>query len=313
MQCRNPYLRGIHAYGCGQCMPCRYNRRRIWTHRMMLEAACHEENCFVTLTYAVENLSYMSPEGVLSRGVPPLNGLPSLAPVDLRNWLKRLRGVIAPIKVRYYAVGEYGDQTERPHYHIALFGYPTCRFGKTRTDRSPCCDVCELMRTTWNMGHVFVGELSVESAQYICGYVTKKMTSKNDSRLGGRYPEFCRMSLKPGIGGDFMHDVASGLMDYEAKAGVQDDVPAALRHGVRVLPLGRYLRRRLRKLTGRDERAPQSTIEKGTKEMRHLYEVAKEAGEGSTFLPKVAIVAAGNQKVRNANARRAIFKKGKML
>lgn len=65
----------------------------------MLEAAQYEDNCFITLTYDDEHL----PLGM------------SLVPKDLQDFLKRFRSRIAPIKVRYYGVGEYGDQTQRPH------------------------------------------------------------------------------------------------------------------------------------------------------------------------------------------------------
>lgn len=48
------------------------------------------------------------------------------------------------------------------------------------------------------------------------------------------------MSLRPGIGADAMWDVASVMMQYR-----QSQVPMSLRHGTRVLPLGRYLRSKL--------------------------------------------------------------------
>ena len=42
----------------------------------------------------------------------------------------------------------------------------------------------------------------------------QKMTAKDDPRLSGRPPEFCRMSLKPGIGADAMWDVASDFRRF---------------------------------------------------------------------------------------------------
>jgi len=155
----------------------------------MLEANEKEDNCFVTLTYSDENL----PGGV--------DGA-TLQPKDLQDWLKRFRSAIQPTKVRYFAVGEYGDRTWRPHYHLALFGWPQCRYGFSRyTDRrKDCCSCCDVIRETWGLGHIAVGSLETSSAQYIAGYVTKKMTFNDDPRLKGRHPEFARMSRNPAIG-----------------------------------------------------------------------------------------------------------------
>lgn len=262
MKCRNPYLKAGRAYPCGQCMPCRFNARRVWSHRMMLEAALREDNAFVTLTYDDASVPRL--------GDKP-DGLPTLKPVDVQLWLKRMRKAFEPERFRYYLVGEYGDVTERPHYHVALFGYPTCSFGRSRYRyRDRCCIFCDRVLDTWAKGAVDVGTLSVESAQYIAGYVTKKMTRKDDLRLNGRYPEFARMSLRPGIGADFMHDVASSLLEHNLED--LPDVPGALRHGRRILPIGRYLRRRLRTLVGKEANAPQETLDEASAEVRAVWE-----------------------------------------
>ena len=196
MLCRNPYSQGMHLYPCGQCMPCRFNRRREWTHRIMLEANLNTENAFVTLTYSDQTLPLTSQK------------LPTLDRKDLDDWLKRFRSTISPLKIRFYGVGEYGDETQRPHYHVALFGYPPCKYGMSRYRHYVnCCPNCDLIRDTWKKGNIFLGTLETESAQYIAGYVTKKMTSKSDPRLEGRKPEFAAMSRKPGIGADFMHAI----------------------------------------------------------------------------------------------------------
>jgi len=106
---------------------------------------------------------------------------------------------------------------------------------------------------------VMVGQLSMASAQYIAGYVTKKMTHRLDIRLDGRHPEFARMSLRPGIGALAMHNVASDMMRWHLEKN--GDVPTALRYGGKLLPLGRYLRRELRKMVGKNEKAPPATLQ----------------------------------------------------
>lgn len=227
------------------------------------------------------------------------NNTPTLIPRDLQSFLKRFRKAMSPSKIRFFACGEYGDENLRPHYHLALFNVPHCRFGQTRNNsalrRKTCCDICDLLRSTWSMGNIQSDEFNIGTAQYIAGYVTKKMTAKDDYRLGGKYPEFARMSLRPGIGADAMHELASQLLKFNLDQ-TQSDVPVTLAHGTRELPLGRYLRRKLRTLVGKDEKTPQEIIDQMEAEMLSLREDAfnsktpfktaileKHAGDRSAF------------------------------
>lgn len=218
MLCRKPFIKQAAKFGCGQCMHCRYNRRRLWTHRMILEALVHPRASFVTLTYNKENL-------------PPDM---SLQPEHLTLFLKRLRKKLDPLKVRYFAVGEYGDQSWRPHYHAAIYGI----------DRT----FQKVVEEAWGLGYVMVGDLTWDSAGYIAGYVTKKMTAKDDARLQGKHPEFARMSLRPGIGALSVVQVAQALQNRHGWDEISrtGDVPLSLRHGRKDMPLGRYLRVKLR-------------------------------------------------------------------
>jgi hypothetical protein len=104
-----------------------------------------------------------------------------------------------------------------------------------------------------------LGQLSENSAQYIAGYVTKKMTRFDDHRLLGRYPEFSRMSLRPGLGANAMHDVASVLMQYNLEETLPD-VPGQVRIGSRKVPIGRYLRQQLRSMVGHDKASPEVSL-----------------------------------------------------
>lgn len=191
----------------------------------MLEALVHEKASFVTLTYNEENL----PDGG------------SLYPRHLQLFLKRLRLRVGAL--RFYGVGEYGDDNERPHYHLALYGLAP-EGGYYVRDRYVQPDV----DGAWGLGNTDTGTLTLDSAQYICGYVVKKLVKKDDPRLGGRHPEFARMSLRPGIGAPAIQQVANALQN---KAGWDEinnlgDVPNVLKTAGRLMPLGRYMRQRLR-------------------------------------------------------------------
>lgn len=262
----------------------------------MLESQLHGDNAFVTLTYDDASLPMLS------------SGMSSLEPKHLQDWLKRLRSAVSPIRVRFYAVGEYGDDSFRPHYHAALFGFPSCRRGQTglgssRPGWDRCCVQCKLVGETWGKGKVFLGTLEISSAQYLAGYVTKKMTRSDDVRLDGRWPEFARMSLRPGIGRDFLHDAASAFLQFNLETS-QSDVPVTLRHGGRELPLGRYLRREFRKLVGRDEKTPDQVVKELQEKMRPLREAAFDASRSFAEVVRES----GEASVARFHARQRIFK-----
>lgn len=231
---------------------------------MMLENLLHEDSSFVTLTYAPEH----EPEGG------------TLVPKDLQDWLKRLRKFTSPVRLRYLAVGEYGGETGRPHYHAIVYGLPTCLLGDTRghSSQRSLCSRCRLVSDTWGKGRILLGTVTPESCQYVSGYVVKKMTGVNDERLQGRYPEFARMSLKPGIGLgalDAIFDVSSKLN----LVNTQGDVPSTLRHGNKIWPLGRYLTRKLRELHGLAPNAPQATVDKLRQEVLDMQKIAQHSEE----------------------------------
>ena len=301
MLCEYPFVTNGKAFGCGQCLPCRINKRRIWSHRIMLESYCHGDNSFITLTYADGELPI---DG---------DGQMTLLPKDLQDWLKRFRKKIEPLKVRYFAVGEYGDESGRPHYHLAMFGFPSCyriqpryRNGVLQKCSENC--VCSVVESTWKKGRVAVDRLEKDSAEYICGYTVKKMTAKDDVRLGGRHPEFARMSLRPGIGFNFMFEVASGLMDY-ALEDTQLDVPGALRHGAKERPIGRYLQKKLRSMVGKDEEVPEEILQQIEAELSVLRESA--FNNSRSFAKEIAD--AGKAKRARLEARSKIFAKRKRI
>lgn len=75
------------------------------------------------------------------------------------------------------------------------------------------------------------------------------------------------MSLRPGIGHGVLQQIAGVLVAHGVDYA---DVPTCLRHGKKLLPLGRYLRRKLRATMGRDEACPQEVIDELQAEMYDL-------------------------------------------
>lgn len=289
MICENPIATSTGVlWSCGQCLPCRFNKRRLWAHRLELECTQHESNSFLTLTYNDASV--------------PKDG--SLYPEHIRDFIKRLRYHVSPAKLRYFAVGEYGERTWRPHYHVALFGFAGCERQQTRYERKgiTCCQRCKDVEEIWGFGNVYLGTME-KAASYICGYVVKKMTRRDDPRLQGRYPEFARMSLKPGIGAYAMDDVASEMMQWK----LDYDVTSINYGKSTVKPLGSYLTKRLRRLRGLSEKAPQSTLEKVQAEVLPLRLAARKDKEEVSFRSKFLKQQKG--KVARVKARAALFGK----
>lgn len=217
MNCGNPYMLGNAPVACGRCIPCRINKRREWTHRMVLESYCHDENVFVTVTYDDDHLP---PDG-------------SVSPDDMRLFLNRLRDHCSRSlgsRFRFFGVGEYGEVSQRPHYHFIIFGMSVADL--------------PVFQKAWNKGFVYLGDVTEHSIQYVAGYTLKKM---NKPDLAGRTPEFQRQSTRPGLGALAIPILADALGEYGRKeiekAG---DVPNRLRVGKKSLILGRYLRSKLR-------------------------------------------------------------------
>lgn len=142
---------------CGYCILCREEQSRQWAVRISHESQMHERNCFMTLTYDDDHL--------------PEHG--SLNYKHLSLWWRKMRRTIPG--VRYYAVGEYGDKSDRPHYHVCVFGEDfrdECYIMREGTHKLWCNLIAQNM---WEHGRVAIGNLDYTTAQYTAGYMAKKL------------------------------------------------------------------------------------------------------------------------------------------
>lgn len=235
-----------------------------------MEKRLHSDNAFVTLTYAPENV----PEG------------DNLDPRDVQLFMKRLRKSW-PKKLRFFAVGEY-DDSGRPHYHLILFGYPACLYGMSRytAQRRNCCAPCDAIRDVWGKGFTFVGSVEDRSVRYVCGYVVNKLKGLHESLYGDKYPEFARMSLRPGLGVGALAAVVEewNRLDLER---YEVDVPVSLRNAARRDPLGRYLVHKLRQMVGRDEKAPPEVLAAAEARLYDLRLASRADNENPSFKKKI--------------------------
>jgi len=160
---------------CGVCPDCRARRASAWSFRLMQEDKTATSSTFLTITYDTRHVHFTK------------SGFMDLNKKDLQNFFKRLRYYHGEQgnKIKYYAVGEYGGRTKRPHYHAIIFN------GNV-----------ELMQNAWPFGQLHYGDVSGASVGYTLKYITKPKTvplHRNDDRT----PEFSLMSK--GLGKNTLH------------------------------------------------------------------------------------------------------------
>lgn len=150
---------------CGKCYACRSNRRADWTFRIMEEARNHNSAFFLTFTYEDNKLP------------TTLDGKPTLVKSHLQNYMKNIRH-LTKNKLKYYAVGEYGSETKRSHYHMILFGFPA--------------DIRYKLISEWKHGFVVIGEVNQATIHYVTKYMLK-----DTKEIHGREPPFslCSQNL----------------------------------------------------------------------------------------------------------------------
>ena len=134
---------------CRQCQGCRVNHSKEWGLRCHHESKLHKQNCCLTLTY---DNDHFPKTGSVSRS-------------DIQLFLKRLRKHIAPVKIRFFATGEYGPTNKRPHYHILIFGYdfPDKKFLYNKNDRPYYKS--ETLNKLWGLSTInTIGDMSLPAA-----------------------------------------------------------------------------------------------------------------------------------------------------
>lgn len=181
---------------CGHCIACRLSKAHDWSVRGMLELYCHEKASFITLTYSDAHL----PQNL------------SLQKKEFSDWVKRFREDLRQkgIFVRVLGSGEYGDKTNRPHYHAIIYGYdfpdrkPLYRVKGIQYYTSP------LLSKKWTFGNHIIGEANKTTIAYCCKYILKKITgNKAAEHYGDRQPEFPYYPKNPALGREFFEKFTS--------------------------------------------------------------------------------------------------------
>lgn len=211
----------VQKVNCGQCIECRNNYARQWAFRAIKEAEKYEHNTMITLTYNDDNV----PKG---HKINPKTGEISesltLSKEDHQKFMKRLRKHYYGLKIRFLLAGEYGEETERPHYHIILFNFRPddmefyrwshCEWSK---EKNPLYK-SKTIEKIWGKGFVDLNEVNFETCRYVAGYVTKKLKgpkAAEEYELKGQVPPYICMSRNPGLAQEYFEENKEAF--YEKK------------------------------------------------------------------------------------------------
>lgn len=193
---------------CGRCVDCKLKYSREWADRCMFEAEYYKpsETWFVNLTYDDDH--------IMDVGSDIFSG--TLLKSDLSGFMKRLRRHCEyhdiSKDIRFYACGEYGDRTHRPHYHVILYGVDLLAKDKLKywmkTKTGFPSWTSPLLEKIWSKGRVVVTLISWDTCAYTARYCMKKVGNLTPDHYisNGVEPEFVLMSRRPGIGARYFED-----------------------------------------------------------------------------------------------------------
>jgi len=176
MKCLNRIKKKTETVPCGSCLACLKNRRMDWSFRVNEEMKRAKSAHFLTLTYDNDHVPYHYrlkevPEAKTYKSVKP-----TLNKSDIQKFLKRLRkkqgeiigeyhqkgdrslDAFKNVKIVYFAVGEYGETYNRPHYHLIIFNLIK--------------PIVPQLRDIWKNGIVDIGKVTPKSINYVTAYVT---------------------------------------------------------------------------------------------------------------------------------------------
>lgn len=226
-------------------------RKHGWFLRLKNEEKRSKSVWFITLTYDDDHLTH----GLMRD---------TLVKMDLMKFNKRLRKALYGSKskgtyYKYYAVGEYGTEGQRPHYHILLFlGAMTQK------------TISDMVEKAWSLRGISIGRNQVEPAglgsfQYVSGYIQKSENHYDKLMYEELGIDRAFSIMSKGLGENYIEAKRSWHHDDIARGY------AVIENGIKV-PLPRYYRDRLYSKEQRQEQT-NVLIQNSIKELSYLDQV----------------------------------------
>lgn len=221
---------------CGKCPECQKDYYTQWATRGSRELARWSSSVFITLTYDEKHL--------------PLDN--SLNKKHVQDFIKRVKKYFkstADNPIRQTYCGEYGTQTNRPHYHCVLYN---CDFldrkKHYKSKQGHQVYTSGILIRLWGHGIAEFGFAEAGSIAYIYKYILKKKTRKEKTqplvieRDGITYEvahEFVESSRNPGIGAN-LRQSQSLKKGYLTNSGVKQKIPKYYMEDLKIHDLPTY-------------------------------------------------------------------------
>ncbi len=164
---------------------------------MLVEQAAAGESAFVTLTIEDQHLSW-----VVDPETEDISW--TLQKPHVQAYIRSIRDQGYPF--RYFACGEYGEETGRPHYHLIAFGLGI--------------GAEEIFRRSWKKGFVTVYEANARTMSYVAKYCLKGSARPANTAI---VAPFRLTSRNPPIGGGFAKNIADSLQTRTGSHVLIDD------------------------------------------------------------------------------------------
>lgn len=194
---------------CGKCAECKLEYARSWAVRCVHEAKMHEENSFLTLTYNEESIKELID---IPHSIETGKEEYKLNYEHVQQFMKRLRKTTSK-ELGFFATGEYGDRTNRPHWHILIFGwYPTDSRAQYKNHRGDQICTSEQLGRLWPHGNSNVGTVTFESAGYVARYAAKKLGTSQDDQ--SPYKPISKKSQRNAIGKKFLQRYYEDIFNH---------------------------------------------------------------------------------------------------
>lgn len=176
------------AVPCSKCVLCRNKKTNDWSFRALCENVYStSQPLFLTLTYNNEHLPKC---GVFKE--------------EVQLFMKRLRinldrkGITH--NIRYFACGEYGSKSLRPHYHIIFWNFPSEQFHCITS-------VLHFVECSWKIGGNSIGYAYCKPCDKgAISYVMKYMRKEIKLPQGKNKPFFLSSRKNGGLGAQFARD-----------------------------------------------------------------------------------------------------------
>lgn len=194
---------------CGRCINCLRSRSTNWRIRLIEEyrymsSEARNNSFFVTLTIKPEYYEKIVKD-------------PSKY---IRRFLDRVRKHCGN-SPRHFIVTEYGENTDRYHFHGIFFDFPT--------------DITNL-EDLWKYGFVNIRNLTERRVAYIASYITKQL---EDLVVEPKYVE--KIFVSPGLGKAYTDDPYNHL--FHRRHG--EPIPIMINDSGMMQLLPRYFRNKL--------------------------------------------------------------------